>query len=265
MRLHLFIPTAALACSLLTPAHAQKTGGDDNTKNDPSPSSTGPKAISSPTYAHTIDDAIQELMEGFPHSMTSLHDSIVRHPFFSHPRFVGSKPFSTWGSFASLTRWSPRYEVIDDAKSFQVKMNVPGFHFHEMEVELESGGRVLSISGTKESNIHEHKTSKDDENNGDGRKAGVGEKAGEEGDEREGGEFEYRSHSSSSFQQKFSLDPSIDTSQMTANLVNGVLEVRAPRKHGAWNGKHIPITQFDEDTWAELMAADENTETEEGR
>ncbi|KAL7526467.1 hypothetical protein ACHAXR_003996 [Thalassiosira sp. AJA248-18] len=110
-------------------------------------------------------------------------------------------------------------------------MDVPGFHFHEMKVELESGGRVLSISGTKENN-----------------------------EEAVGDKFEFSSHTSTSFQQKFTLDPSIDTSLMTANLVNGVLEVRAPRKHGAWNDKHVPITQFDEDVWKELVATVDGAE-----
>ena len=51
---------------------------------------------------------------------------------------------------------------------------------------------------------------------------------------------------------------------MTANLVNGFLEVCAPRKHGAWNKRHVPITQFDEDDWEELIAdADTENEKEE--
>ena len=207
-------------------------------------------------------------MEDFSHGMTSLHESFVQHPLFSYPRFgsssdvkssssSSSKPFSTWGSFGSLKRWSPRYEVLDDAKNFQVKMDVPGFHFHEMNVELESGGRVLSISGTKEDNVHE--TSSKGWNDKE-KKAAMGEKVNEEEDDEEDGDkkFEYSSHTSTSFQQKFTLDPSIDMSLMTANLVDGVLEVRAPRKHGAWNNKHsVPVTQFDEDVWAELMATDD--------
>lgn len=212
-----------------------------------------------------MEDAIQELMEEFSH-MTSLHESFVNHhPLFSHPRFgstdnvkkltpPGGKPFSTWGSFGSqLTRWSPRYEVIDDTKNFQVKLDVPGFHFHEMKVELESAGRVLSISGTKEHNVHESSKDWTDKE----KKAAMGEKLNSEDEDDT---FEFSSHTSTtSFQQKFTLDPSIDTSLMTANLVDGVLEVRAPRKQGSWNKKHIPITQFDEDVWAELMATDEKT------
>ena len=243
MKLPLFIATIFLA-------RLKATNGDENTSPSTS-SSTGGDVIKTPTYAQSMEDAIKEMIQDFSH-MTSLHESLVQHPFFSHgsddiKSSSGSKPFSTWGSFGALTRWSPRYEVIDDDKSFQVKLDVPGFHYHEMDVRLDAGGRVLTISGNKESNVHE--TSQDDKE----------KKAGERDDKEDReGNFEFTSHSSTSFQQRFTLDPSIDTSHMTANLVNGVLEVRAPRKHGSWNKKHIPITQFDSDVFEKLMAANEN-------
>ncbi len=255
-----------LRSAVLVGTIAATLGDDINTKSDPSPSSTtGHEVISTPTYAQTMEDAIRELMEDFS-AMTSLHESFVHHPLFSRHRMgIGSgdvkttsssKPFSTWGSFDSLTRWSPRYEVIDDPKTFQVKLDVPGFHFHEMKVELESGGRVLKISGTKEDNVHETTTEKEE-------KVAMGEKTSDddEDDEDTSNKIEYTSHTSTSFQQKFTLDPSVDTGLMTANLVGGTLEVRAPRKHGAWNKRHVPITQFDEDVWAELIASDEEDTT----
>eukprot|EP01083_Nonionella_stella_P009629 27631_1 len=257
--------TVIYALSTFTPTHARKSA-DDNTNNDHSPSSTvsGSDLISTPTYSQTMEDAMKGMMEDFSSHMTSLHESFVQHPLFHVSRFgqdpkpsSSSKPFSTWGSFGSLKRWSPRYEVIDDAKNLRVKMDVPGFHFHEMKVELESGGRVLSISGTKENNFHEASDQPNTE-----KKAAMGEKANEEKDMDDEKKFEFTSHTSTSFQQKFTLDPSIDTSLMTANLVDGVLEVRAPRKHGAWNKKYVPITQFDEDVWEELAASEDAGETE---
>lgn len=269
MKLHTILRPVALAAICTLPTSftiANKIGdGDTNNNDDPSSSSTEHEIISTPTYAQTMKDAIRDLMEDFSH-MTSLHESFVHHPSFSRHRIVGNndkslssknKPFSTWGSFDSLTRWSPRYEVIDDATTFQVKLDVPSFHYHQMKVELESGGRVLSISGTKEDNVHEKSKSWNDKE----KNAAMGEKLNDEEDEAED-KFDFSSHTSTSFQQKFTLDPSIDTLQMTANLVNGVLEVRAPRKQGTWNSKHVPITQFDEDVWAELIATDEAGEAE---
>lgn len=131
--------------------------------------------------------------------------------------------------------------MVDDAKRFQVTLDVPGFKFHEMKVELESGGHVLSISGVKEDSVHESSEDKE-------KHAAMGEK-----EDKERQKYEFTSHSSTSFQQKFTLDPSVDTSLMTANLVNGRLEIRAPRKQGNWNKKHIPITQLDEEDWKELI------------
>ncbi|EED95061.1 low molecular weight heat shock protein [Thalassiosira pseudonana CCMP1335] len=114
-------------------------------------------------------------------------------------------------------------------------MDVPGFHFHEMSVELEGGGRVLSISGVKEENK-----------------------------EAKAGTMKFASHTSTSFNQKFTLDPSVDATKLTANLVDGVLVVRAPRKQQQIaHKKHIPITQFDEDVWAELIAGEIGGSTDE--
>eukprot|EP00804_Cyclotella_cryptica_P007980 CCRYP_016018-RA/>CCRYP_016018-RA protein AED:0.13 eAED:0.11 QI:0/0/0/1/0/0/2/0/101 len=99
-----------------------------------------------------------------------------------------------------------------------------------MNVELEAGGRVLSISGTKEEDVNE-----------------------------ELGAIKFSSHTSRSFQQKFTLDPLIDSSKMSANLdpEHGILVIRAPRKQQEIEDtKHIPITQFDQIEWEELISAE---------
>mmetsp|Transcript_22333 Transcript_22333/g.48452 ORF Transcript_22333/g.48452 Transcript_22333/m.48452 type:complete len:95 (+) Transcript_22333:40-324(+) len=54
--------------------------------------------------------------------------SFSRHRIGSNEKGPSSnQPFSNWDSFDSLTRWSPHYEVIDNAKHFQVKLDVPEF------------------------------------------------------------------------------------------------------------------------------------------
>jgi HSP20 family molecular chaperone IbpA len=219
--------------------------GEDEIENEQSNTGLGDKLSSTPK-THTVEEAFRDLMEDFSH-MTSLHESFIHHPLIS--RLQMGKPFSSWGSFGSTKRWSPRYEIVDDAKKFQLKLDVPDFHFHEIDVELEAGGRFLSISGTKEQNYETPKHDHDREN-----KASMGEK---EVVEEEGKKFEFISHTTTSFKQKFALDPSIDTALMTANLVDGVLEVRAPRKDTPRIKRRIPITQFDEDVWAELISTDE--------
>jgi len=221
--------------------------GDDNVIKQevpsPSESDTGHGDVSTPK-AQSIGDAIRDLMDDLSH-MTSLHDSFVHHPLIS--RLHMDKPFSSLEPFGAIKRWSPRYEVINDADTFHVKLDVPGFHFHELNVELEAGGRLLSISGTKEDGVH--KTAKHHDH------AAMGEKDKEDDDD--GTKFEFISHTTTSFEQKFTLDTSIDTTKMTANLVNGVLEVRAPRKISPRIKRHIPITQFDQDVWTELISNNE--------
>merc|ERR1712070_1311905 len=52
---------------------------------------------------------------------------------------------------------------------------------------------------------------------------------------------------SSSFSRRFSLDPSLDTDHLTANLQNGVLTVSAPKnlKKIEESIKSIPVTEID--------------------
>ena len=190
-----------------------------------------------------LNSFLSDIMKEFSSHVTALHDPM----FFSRRRFPtldnteGSRSFSSWDPFhiagtpQSVTRWSPRYEIIDDENSFALKVDVPGFHFHEINVGLEAGGRVLRISGTKEEDASEewnnvNKEEDDDTDSTDGDKESM----------------KFSSHMTRSFQQKFTLDPTIDSTKMSANLdpVHGTLVIRAPRKQrGIEHAKHIPITQ----------------------
>lgn len=229
-------------------SHAKKLGEDEHT--------AGKEVIPKPTHDEDqsiLDGALREIMQEFSSHITALHDPF----FFSRRSFFDSsnnRPFSSWDPFAlagsaqSVTRWSPRYEVVDDENTFVIKVDVPGFHFHEMNVELEAGGRVLVISGLKEENVAKE---------WNGEKDGGASKEGREtSDSENNGSVKFSSHTTQSFQQKFTLDPSIDSSKMSANLNNGLLIIRAPRERLEINKKHIPITQFDEADWKELISGE---------
>jgi HSP20 family molecular chaperone IbpA len=234
---------------------ASKSLGDDSSEHHEETPDIGHGDVVTHS-AQWIGDAIHYLLEDLSH-MTSLHESFVHHPLISRFHTNMDEPFSSWDPFSSIKRWSPRYELINNAKNFQVKLDVPGFHFHEISVELEAGGRLLSISGRKEDNVHESfKLDHDYET-----KTAMGEK--DKVDEENGKKSGFFSHTITSFEQKFPLDPSIDTTLMTANLVNGVLEVRAPRKSIPRINRHIPVTQFDLDVWAELISSDDADPTQE--
>eukprot|EP00956_Cyclotella_meneghiniana_P038302 scaffold151940_cov71-Cyclotella_meneghiniana.AAC.3 len=201
----------------------------------------GKELISESTYNEAqkfLNDALRDIMQEF-----SSHSITLHHPLFfsrrSFPSLVGgqgNKSFSSWDPFSiagasnSIKRLSPRYEVVDDESSFAIRIDVPGFHFHELNVDLESGGRILCISGTKE-DVNEERDQK--------------EKQAEESTGESESTMKYISHAKS-FLQKFTLDPSIDSSKMTANLdpEQGTLVIRAPRvKRNIEYKRHVPITQ----------------------
>jgi HSP20 family molecular chaperone IbpA len=259
MKLSTCFPRIVAIGILLVATSLQAKKLDENQEDE---STTGKEVIPNPTndeFQGIIDDALREIMQEFSSHVTALHDPL----FFSRRRFPslfdgsGGRSFSSWdpfslaGSAQSVTRWSPRYEVLDDQNSFVIKVDVPGFHFHEMNVELEAGGRVLSISGRKEEDVNEEF--------GDGKDEESAEETKQSSGDIHKGSRKFSSHTSRSFQQKFTLDPSIDSSKMSANLdpEHGVLVIRAPRKQlEIEDRKLIPITQFDEVEWEELISGE---------
>jgi|EP01083_Nonionella_stella_P012778 HSP20 family molecular chaperone IbpA len=111
-------------------------------------------------------------------------------------------------STMTFHRASPRYEVTEKPDMFEVTVDVPGFKSEEIEVGLKGGGRILTISG-----MHEEKDKK---------------------------------HSlSSKFQQNFSLDPSIQTDKMVADLEGSTLTVTAPRIDRLPERRSIPIQKIE--------------------
>lgn len=120
-------------------------------------------------------------------------------------------------------RASPRYEVTEKPDKFEVSIDIPGFKSDEIEVGLKGGGRILSISG-----LHEEK--------GHGRTV------------------------SSQFQQNFSLDPSIQVDEMSADLKGTTLIVSAPRIDRLPESRKIPIMRIGESQTEQeqLKAGDEN-------
>lgn len=108
---------------------------------------------------------------------------------------------------------SPRYEINDDKDKFEIMVEVPGMTIDDVHVSLEDDGKILSIRGSRETK---------EENYG----------------------------MTSSFTQRFSLDPSVDVDHFTANLKDGVLLVTAPKdmKKLEETVRRIPITYLQEET-----------------
>ena len=121
-------------------------------------------------------------------------------------------------------RASPRYEVTEKPDKFEVSIDVPGFKPEEIEVGLKGGGRILSISG-----MHEEK--------GKGRSV------------------------SSQFQQNFSLDPSIQTNEMSADLKGNTLIVSAPRIDRLPESRKIPIQRIEASSVEQIEGDKKEDET----
>ena len=103
---------------------------------------------------------------------------------------------------------SPRYEITDDEKKFQVAVDVPGVKMEDIHVTLERDNALLSISGIREASGESYKFT-------------------------------------SKFSQSFSLDPTVITDELTANLKDGVLIVSAPKdmKRLEQSVRKIPILE----------------------
>lgn len=122
---------------------------------------------------------------------------------------------------------SPRYEITDDDNKFQVAVDVPGVKMEDIHVSLERDKSLLSISGTREASGESYKFT-------------------------------------SKFAQSFSLDPSVDTEDITANLKDGVLIVSAPKdmKRLEQSVQKIPIVEEKETTLPVKEATEQQVKVE---
>jgi HSP20 family protein len=132
------------------------------------------------------------------------------NPFFGHSGFddfFAPTPFSTKDPFSdlmpvlsnlkrdedmALLRSSPGYEISEGDGKYNIHVDVPGIKAADMNVALEREGKVLHISG--------------------GRKVTTGDTVSE-----------------TRFEKRFTIGANVDTSKMTANLVDGVLTLTAPK------------------------------------
>lgn len=123
---------------------------------------------------------------------------------------------------------SPRYEITDDEEQFQVAVDVPGVKAEDLDINVEEGGHILSISGHRESTGDNYKFT-------------------------------------SKFSQSFSLDPAVEVEKITANLDDGVLVVSAPKdvKQIEEAVRKIPITQEATEKEPIHIETEENAEVKE--
>jgi len=96
-----------------------------------------------------------------------------------------------------LKRTSPCCEVTENEKEFHLSIDLPGVKASDINVEVQEGGRVLTLSGVR----HIRQSLPD------------------------GTIKSFQSK----FEKRLTLDRSIDTDKLSANLSDGVLVITAPK------------------------------------
>jgi HSP20 family protein len=96
------------------------------------------------------------------------------------------------GGGANKNTLSPRYQITDNAKKFEISMDVPGVNLEDISIDIDDSNDMLRISGQRQQQSS-------------------------------------TSSYSSSFSKSFSLGHTIDKDKVTASLANGVLIVSAPK------------------------------------
>jgi HSP20 family protein len=102
----------------------------------------------------------------------------------------------------ALANWSPTSDVIETKDDIVIKAELPGIDAKDVDVQIENG--VLSIQGQRNAE-------KETEDNG----------------------FRRIERAYGSFFRSFVLPPNVEAEQIAATFVNGVLEVRMPKKEEA--------------------------------
>jgi HSP20 family protein len=104
-----------------------------------------------------------------------------------------------WGVATSGPEFTPRFDVKEAKDGYVIKADLPGVRDEDLDISL--NGNLLTISGKRDE------------------------------DHREEGEAYYameRSHGG--FARSFTMPESVDSDGVTADLKNGVLTVRIPKK-----------------------------------
>jgi HSP20 family protein len=121
------------------------------------------------------------------------------HQFMDRPRWMRD-PF---GDEQFLDQeWSPAVDVKEDDKAYMVEADIPGVDPKNVEVTLENG--VLTIRGERK---EEHKEEKDS--------------------------YHRVERFSGMFSRRFTLPEAADADGVKADMSNGVLKVRIPKRETA--------------------------------
>jgi len=114
---------------------------------------------------------------------------------------------------------APKVDVKEDKAAYTLEMDLPGKT--EKDINIELNRNILTISS-------ESKSEKE-------------EKKDEKAEAKEAGKYLIKERSYSKFSRSFTLPEDVDSENLTAKVINGVLVVTMPRKQLA-APKRIAIT-----------------------
>lgn len=127
---------------------------------------------------------------------------------FSSPIHSNSLLHHLGNDFARTQPNHLRYQIIENHGGIELEIELPGVKREDVAAKIEDGGRVLHITGERTHTDGDYPTLR-------------------------------------SFDQKFILDDkAVDVSKIKANLMNGLLTVKAPKRHNTQDDdvKIVPIT-----------------------
>jgi len=104
-----------------------------------------------------------------------------------------------WSGLAAAPAFAPRFDVKETKDAYVIKADLPGVKEEELDVSL--NGNLLTISGKRDADHRE-----------------------------EGDAYFAIERSYGSFARSFTMPESVDGAGVTADLKNGVLAVRIPKK-----------------------------------
>lgn len=105
--------------------------------------------------------------------------------------------------------YKPKTNIIEEDNNYLVEMMVPGIKKDDLNIELEKDALIVSYEAKEESNDVKYKVQ----------------------------EFELKS-----FRKKFVLSDKLDTANIKAEIMDGILQINIPKKEEATIKKMIEIS-----------------------
>lgn len=160
---------------------------------------TMPLAVEGRTTHLTLDDFMFPSVSHAAKSMRAKRDGSMRRPFadlvsdmLTVPVYWDSLLQQTGQQLTDVRR--PRFQLNENDEGYRLTMEVPGVAAQDLDVTLESSGRVLRVKGSRK-----YRGAKDE----------VLQEA--------------------KFEQAFELSPNLDIDGLKVSLADGILDISAPK------------------------------------